>query len=46
MELNHLDTSVTLNELEKALKLTKNVKAQEKISLILSCISMHQKSLN
>jgi hypothetical protein len=44
---NHLITSVTLDELEKALKVTKKmVKAQEKITLIQNYISTHQKSLN
>jgi hypothetical protein len=38
--------SVTLDELEKALKLTKVVKPQDKITLTQSYTSMHQKTFN
>jgi hypothetical protein len=45
VEFIYLDTSITLDGSEKALKLTKKtVKAQEKITLIENYVSMHQKS--
>jgi hypothetical protein len=52
LEYNSADyslTSITLDELEKALKLTKKkkmAKFQDKITLTQSYTSMHQKSLN
>jgi hypothetical protein len=43
VEFIYLDTSITLDGSEKALKLKKTVKVQEKITLIENYVSMHQK---
>ena len=44
---DYLHAFITLDELEKVLKLTKKmVKPQDKITLTQSYTSMHQKSLN
>jgi hypothetical protein len=42
---NNSDTLIILDELEKALKLTKMVKAEENIILIHNYISTHQENL-
>ena len=43
---DYLHASINWDELEKALKLTKNGKTQDKLTLTQSYTSMHQKSLN